>query len=162
MEDIRKAVIAIDFDGTCVTHEYPNIGKPIGSEIVLKHLTDNDSKLILHTMRCGDTEKEAVNWFKEKNIPLFGVNENPGQKSWTDSKKVYAHFYIDDAAIGVPLLYIKEYAKRPFVHWLKVAGYLTAYNLLSKDQYNKIKVELAEYFQDEEIELDNDNEKPIK
>ena len=24
-------IIAIDFDGTCVTHEYPKIGKDIGA-----------------------------------------------------------------------------------------------------------------------------------
>ena len=28
--------IIIDFDGTCVTHEFPNIGKDIGAEKVLK------------------------------------------------------------------------------------------------------------------------------
>jgi hypothetical protein len=24
-------IIAVDFDGTCVTHEYPSIGKDIGA-----------------------------------------------------------------------------------------------------------------------------------
>lgn len=43
--------IAIDFDGTCVTPEYPEIGKDIGAVPVLKRLVENGHKLILHTMR---------------------------------------------------------------------------------------------------------------
>ena len=43
--------IAIDFDGTCVTHEYPNIGKDIGAIPVLKQLVKDGHKLILYTMR---------------------------------------------------------------------------------------------------------------
>lgn len=27
----KKMIIAIDFDGTCVTHEFPKIGKDIGA-----------------------------------------------------------------------------------------------------------------------------------
>ena len=34
-------VLAIDFDGTCVTHEYPKVGKDIGSVPVLKKLVEN-------------------------------------------------------------------------------------------------------------------------
>ena len=30
--------IAIDFDGTCVTHEFPLVGKDIGAAPVLKAL----------------------------------------------------------------------------------------------------------------------------
>ena len=30
--------IVLDFDGTCVTHEFPKIGKDIGSAPVLKEL----------------------------------------------------------------------------------------------------------------------------
>ena len=44
--------IIIDFDGTCVTHEFPEIGKDIGSDIVLKKLISHGHNLILFTMRC--------------------------------------------------------------------------------------------------------------
>jgi predicted mannosyl-3-phosphoglycerate phosphatase (HAD superfamily) len=44
-------IIAVDFDGTCVTHEYPRIGRDIGAAPVLKRLTDAGHKLILWTMR---------------------------------------------------------------------------------------------------------------
>jgi hypothetical protein len=45
-------IIAIDFDGTCVTHEYSKIGKDIGAVPVLKALVENRHQLILFTMRC--------------------------------------------------------------------------------------------------------------
>ena len=109
--------IAIDFDGTCVTHDYPRIGKDINAIDVLKKLVVNGHKLILNTMRSGKELDEAVNWFKENNIELFGINENPSQKRWTDSPKVYAHMYIDDAALGCPLKLDLSLSNRPFVDW---------------------------------------------
>ena len=110
--------IAIDFDGTCVTHDYPRIGKDIHAIPVLNKLVSNGHKLILNTMRSGKELDDAVNWFKENNIELFGINENPTQKSWTNSPKVYAHMYIDDAAFGCPLLNMPEISDRPFVNWV--------------------------------------------
>lgn len=112
--------IAIDFDGTCVTHDYPRIGKDIHAIPVLKKLVSNGHKLILNTMRSGKELDDAVNWFKENNIELFGINENPTQKRWTNSPKVYAHMYIDDAAFGCPLLNIPEISDRPFVNWVSI------------------------------------------
>lgn len=52
--------IAVDFDGTCVTHEYPKVGKDIGAVPVLKKLTNSGHQLILHTMRCNKELEEAV------------------------------------------------------------------------------------------------------
>ena len=116
--------IAIDFDGTCVTHDYPRIGKDINAIDVLKKLVVNGHKLILNTMRSGKELDEAVNWFKENNIELFGINENPTQKRWTDSPKVYAHMYIDDAALGCPLKLDLSLSNRPFVDWEVVSRLL--------------------------------------
>ena len=96
--------IAVDFDGTCVTHEYPYIGQDIGAIPVLKELVEQGHFLILYTMRSGNLEKEAVNWFKANDIPLYAVNKNPTQKKWTKSPKVHADVYIDDGALGVPRL----------------------------------------------------------
>lgn len=112
--------IAVDFDGTCVTHEYPNIGKDIGAVPVLKKLTDSGHKIILNTMRSGDKLKEAMQWFTDNNIPLYGANENPTQKSWTESPKVFANLYIDDAALGCPLIFDHAISSRPFVNWVMV------------------------------------------
>ena len=51
---IRNALIAVDFDGTVVTHAYPEIGDDAGAVPVLKELTDNGCRLILFTMRHAD------------------------------------------------------------------------------------------------------------
>ena len=114
---MKNLIIAVDFDGTCVTHEYPNVGKEIGAAQVLKRITDAGHKIILFTMRSGKELQDAVNWFKQNNIPLFGINENPEQHTWTESPKPYAHMYIDDAAFGCPLLFNDEISSRGFVNW---------------------------------------------
>ena len=113
--------IAIDFVGTCVTHDYPRIGKDINAVNVLKKLVANGHKLILNTMRSGKELKEAINWFKKNDIELYGANENPTQKKWTNSPKVYAHLYIDDAALGCPLKMDLSLSDRPFVDWEAVS-----------------------------------------
>ena len=109
--------IAIDFDGTCVTHEYPEIGRDLGATTTLKTLVDNGHKLILLTMRSGKTLEDAKHWFEEKGIILYGVNENPSQKRWTESPKVYANLYIDDANLGTPLIKNSIASDRPYVDW---------------------------------------------
>lgn len=131
-------IIAVDFDGTCVTHDFPKVGEDIGAVPVLKALTKAGHKLILYTMRSHkkeaqveenslgwDNPKEirletdvlddAINWFKKNHIPLWGVNENPEQKNWTDSSKPYAHLYIDDSALGCPVIWNYKLSGRPFV-----------------------------------------------
>ncbi len=118
-----QIVIAVDFDGTCVTHDYPYIGSDIGAVPVLRELADAGYRLVLNTMRSGKLEKEAVAWFKSNNIPLYGININPDQKSWTSSPKVYADLYIDDGALGVPLT-TSPSSVRPFVDWVKVREWL--------------------------------------
>lgn len=140
-------IIAIDFDGTCVTHEFPKIGKDIGAAPILKALTDNGHKLILYTMRDdsykkfndfeGNTLQDAIEWFRSHEIPLYGVNKNESQDRWTHSPKVYAHLYIDDAALGVPLMYNED---RPYVDWKRVIIMLADKGcLLSEDVSRLIK-----------------------
>ena len=109
--------IAVDFDGTCVTHDYPRIGKEIGATRVLKRLVEAGHKLILNTVRSGKELQDAIHWFNKNEIELYGVNENPTQKRWTTSPKVYAHMYIDDAAFGCPLRNVPDFSDRPFVDW---------------------------------------------
>ena len=118
-----QIVIAVDFDGTCVTHDYPYMGSDIGAVPVLRELADAGYRLVLSTMRSGKLEKEAVAWFKSNNIPLYGVNTNPDQKSWTSSPKVYADLYIDDAALGVPLK-TSPSSVRTYVDWERVREWL--------------------------------------
>lgn len=118
-------IIAVDFDGTCVTHEYPEIGKDIGAVPVLQDIVKAGHRIVLNTMRSHkpyngrDLLQEAVNWFSENNIELYGVNETPGQREWTDSPKVYANLYIDDAGFGTPLK-IDHTGSRTCVDWVRI------------------------------------------
>lgn len=140
--------INIDFDGTCVTHEFPKVGKDIGAVPVLKKLVEAGHKLILFTMRCNRPEAketgdptimdvtgmfldDAANWFKENNIPLYGINENPTQKNWTTSPKSYAELMIDDSSLGCPLKVDFNISERAFVNWEKVEFYLYSMGILN-------------------------------
>lgn len=115
-----KLIFAIDFDGTCVTHAFPDVGEDIGAVPVLKRIVEAGHKLILYTMRGdGKVLDDALAWFRRNNIPLFGINKNPTQKSWTSSPKPYANYYIDDAALGCPLV-IPGDGSRPYVCWEEV------------------------------------------
>lgn len=139
-------IIAIDFDGTCVTHEFPYVGKEIGAVPILKKLVLKGHELVLNTMR-SNIEKEfqgivlnktqpgnylnnAIKWFELHGIPLAGVYEHPSQNDWTLSPKAYAELYIDDAALGIPLLENKEYSERPFVDWNIVENMLIQKGIL--------------------------------
>ena len=133
-------IIAIDFDGTCVTHEFPKVGRDIKAIPVLKALVEEGHQLVLFTMRSdivnptgedkelhlesGNYLTDAINWFKENGIPLYGIQVNPTQHTWTTSPKAYAQMYIDDAALGCPLKLDKGFAERPFVDWAAVKNIL--------------------------------------
>ena len=132
-------IIAIDFDGTCVTHDYPEIGKDIGAEKVLRRLVDNGHQLMLWTMRGNkpiqhglNTLQDAIDWFKENDILLWGINENPEQTivGWTNSNKQYAQLYIDDAALGCPLKFDESISNRPFADWARIEEMLTEIGLI--------------------------------
>lgn len=127
---MKSKIIAIDFDGTCVTHDYPNIGKDIGAIPVLQQLVYHGHQLILFTMRSGEKLEAAKHWCDINQIKLEGVNLNPSQTTWTTSPKVYADLYIDDAALGCPLKYNGTLSHRPFVDWEKVKQLLQQYMFL--------------------------------
>ena len=112
--------IAIDFDGTCVDHKYPNIGVDAPDAVrTLKKLVAAGHQLILYTMRHGQELNDAVRWFGERAIKLHGVQRDPQQDAWTGSPKCYAEIYVDDAAFGAPLITLAKFA-RPCINWMKV------------------------------------------
>lgn len=117
MKILKDKIFAIDFDGTCVTHEYPSIGKDIGAIPVLKRIIQEGGKLILWTMRSDSKLAEAIAWFHNNEIQLYGCQVNPTQHLWTSSRKAYAHVYIDDAALSCPLIHDQKISDRPFVDW---------------------------------------------
>lgn len=112
--------ICIDFDGTIVDHMYPHVGQPAPGAIAwIKRFQELGGKIILHTMRSGPHLRDAVDYLKQNNIELFGINKNPTQHEWTTSPKIYGHMYIDDAAIGTPMIHPTAF-KRPCVDWEKI------------------------------------------
>ncbi len=130
--DSRHNVIAIDFDGTVVTHEYPAIGRDAGAVPVLRELVDRGYRLLLLTMRDGVLLEDAKRWFADREIPLWAVNNNPEQHSWTGSPKVFANLYIDDSNLGCPLK-IMDGAARPVADWAKIRQQLIAEGFLDYD-----------------------------
>ena len=119
---VEKTVIAVDFDGTVVTHSYPRVGDdaPYAANALRWLLAASPSvRYVLWTMRSGDTLADAVAWYERQQIPLFGVNVNPEQHEWTQSPKAYANIYIDDAALGCPLLKLSKH-ERPVVDWARL------------------------------------------
>lgn len=111
--------INLDFDGTCVCHEFPKIGEEneYCIEVLKKWIEKYNVGLILHTSRDSVTIKPVLEWFKNRNICLWAIGKNPTQNKWTDSIKSYG-FYIDDMCVGIPL--ISENGKRDRVDWKKI------------------------------------------
>lgn len=110
-------ILGVDFDGTIVTHMYPDIGSPVPGAIeALKRFIESGHRIILWTMRSGPELEAAVKYLEDNGIALFGVNENPEQSEWTSSPKAYCHRYIDDSAVGCPLLFDSA-SGRPYVDW---------------------------------------------
>lgn len=112
-------IIGIDFDGTCVEHDYPRMGQDVpGAVETLGELIAAGHSLILWTMRSGLSLEAAKDWFADKELPLFGANKNPEQ-DWSSSPKVYCHLYIDDAAFGCPMT-LGAHGERGMVDWFAV------------------------------------------
>jgi len=122
---MQPKIIAVDFDGTIVAHQYPVIGRPNPKAIkVLRRLMAEGHRLMLWTMRSGDELDEAVAYCLANGVTFeAGINENATQYTWTSSPKQYAHLYIDDAALGCPTLFDKA-TQRLWVNWNDVEGIL--------------------------------------
>ena len=99
---MKNKIIAVDFDGTLVTDEYPKIGQPNIKLInKLRRLSKNNT-LILWTCRTGDKLKEAVEFCLLCDLQFHYINENSKEilKKYgnIDSRKITADIYLDDKA----------------------------------------------------------------
>lgn len=98
-------VIAVDFDGTIVTHRYPDIGDeiPFATE-TLKLLIKEHHKLILWSVREGKLLQDAIDWCRERGVEFYAVNKDyPEEKVEYNnhfSRKIKADLFIDDRNIG--------------------------------------------------------------
>lgn len=97
-------IISIDFDGTIVRGTYPAIDglMPYAKEII-RHLKADGHYLIINTCRNGAIAIDAVNYLLEQKIPFDRFNDNEPTniaKYNSNSRKIYAHVYIDDKQVG--------------------------------------------------------------
>jgi hypothetical protein len=114
--------MCVDFDGTIVDHCFPDIGAPVPGAIEwLKRFQKAGALIILFTLRSdggkfGNVLTAAVDYLEKNGIKVFGVNENPDQPDWTSSPKPFGHLYIDDAAVGCPIIHPEGFS-RPCADW---------------------------------------------
>ena len=97
--------IAVDFDGTIVTHEYPRIGKerPFATD-TLRLLSKEGHRLILWSVREGELLEEAVEWCRERGVEFYAVNRDYPEETVENnnhfSRKLKVDMFIDDLNIG--------------------------------------------------------------
>jgi hydroxymethylpyrimidine pyrophosphatase-like HAD family hydrolase len=129
MFDFTGIKIAIDFDGTIVEHEYPEIGKEkLFAFQTLKELEKKGARLILWTFRAGKELDDAVEYCRKNGIEFYAVNKNYPEEIFDDtvSRKIDADIYIDDKNIG------------GFPGWSGVWQILTPYELQEQEAEKRI------------------------
>ena len=100
-----RQIVAVDFDGTLAETKFPEIIKPIPKMIkYCKQLQKSGAILILYTCRKGKDLQDAVEWCAAHGLVFDYVNENTAENianyGGTDTRKIFAHEYIDDKAIN--------------------------------------------------------------
>jgi hydroxymethylpyrimidine pyrophosphatase-like HAD family hydrolase len=97
-------IIAVDFDGTIVDHEYPKIGKTkLFAFETLKQLEKDGHKLILWTFRKGELLEEAVKFCEQNGVKFYAVNSSFPDEPFDPknaSRKIAADLFIDDRNFG--------------------------------------------------------------
>jgi len=99
-------IIAIDFDGTIVEHDYPRIGSLIkNAKDVINRLHYDGHTILIWTVRSGIAQAEAIQYLMDNDIKFDRVNcdaiQVGGNPEWTTfSPKIYADVYIDDRNLG--------------------------------------------------------------
>jgi len=99
-------IIAVDFDGTIVEHNFPEIGKPIEAAFeTLKQWQADGHKIVLWTCRNQtelyngrDLLQEAVDFCEKQGFEFDAINCNSSAVNINPEPKIYADWYIDDRA----------------------------------------------------------------
>jgi Predicted sugar phosphatases of the HAD superfamily len=104
-EEKYREIYAVDFDGTLHLGKWPEIGAP-NIELIefLKKTQAAGDKVILWTCRAGERLGAAVAWCSEQGLEFDAINQNLQENIdyWgNDSRKVYAHYYIDDRNLNI-------------------------------------------------------------
>lgn len=100
--EVDHKILAVDFDGTIVSNEFPLVGIPnMGVIDKIKEFVTMGGKWILWTCRHGQELEAAVQFCKEQGIPPDAVNEDiPSVKNSefgrSKSVKPYFDMCVDD------------------------------------------------------------------
>jgi hypothetical protein len=103
-----KKIISVDFDGTIVGHDFPDIGEPLPGAIeTLKAFKAAGWKLILWTCRENEKKRayldEAVEFCRSHGVEFDAVNEPHYETDFRDHRplrKPYFTYSIDDRNVG--------------------------------------------------------------
>ncbi|GAB6010819.1 hypothetical protein [Viscerimonas tarda] len=97
-------IIAIDFDGTICRGKYPAIdGLQPYAKDVINRLYDEGHYIIIWTCRGDDCLLNAINYLLAQGVKFHRINDHhPAtvEQYGNNSRKVYAHLYIDDKQVG--------------------------------------------------------------
>ena len=98
-EGMLPKIVAIDFDGTLVDNEFPEIGKIKPLFHIIKDLKSKDKiKVILWTCRTEEYLDKAIQFCKQNGLTFDAINDNIDEVKalgW-NAKKVFANLYVDD------------------------------------------------------------------
>ncbi len=129
MIEFNDIKIAVDFDGTIVEHEYPEIGKEkLFAFQTLKELEKRGARLILWTFRTGTELDDALEFCRKNGIEFYAVNKSYPEEIFdeTVSRKINADIFIDDKNVG------------GFPGWSWVWQMLNPYEILEKEAEKRI------------------------
>lgn len=113
MAEKYKKVYAVDFDGTlCRGTRFPKIGTP--NFYLFEFLKEKQKEgdiIILWTCREKKLLEEAVEFCEKFGLRFDYINENTkenSEKYGNNTRKVFAHYYIDDKNMTINDLKVKE------------------------------------------------------
>ena len=100
-KELFPPILAVDFDGTLVSNEFPNIGKPDWVTVnMVKEQQKKGWKLILWSCRTGEALQQAADFCRNTlGLDFDAVNDNiPEVQQYfgESTRKVFANLYLDD------------------------------------------------------------------
>jgi len=109
----HRYILAVDFDGTLFSGQYPKTEEPKWDIInKVKEFKENGAEIILWTCRSGSRGlQEAVDKSREVGLEFDAVNDNTEwlkkymretNRIFAD-KKIFATFYLDDRSDNLDL-----------------------------------------------------------
>ena len=107
---LKKFVVAVDFDGTIVANEVPNIGRDLGGLFWMSQLKELWCELVLWTCREDELLDQAKEWLDAHGYgDMFDAVNEQAPSVGFPSRKVAANAYAGDRAVGAP---IKRYVDK--------------------------------------------------